>query len=277
MTELRRRLIEELRIRGRSERTIETYVRWVYELTRYYRRSPETLGRDELRRFVLYLLEQRDLSASSVRQAVGALRFFYGRTLGWPRERYDVPAPKEHQTQPEILGRPEVERILEATPNPKYRMMLRLTYAAGLRLGEVLHLAVDDIDLARRTIRIRQGKGQKDRSVPLAQALLPAMAAYCAARQDRRWLFSAEGADRPLHETALQRTYQLAKRRAGIRKRGGVHGLRHASATHLLEAGVPLARIQQQLGHRSITTTMRYVHLTHGAFGESPSSPLDLA
>lgn len=205
MTELRRQLIAGLTIRGRSKRTIEVYVRWVAELARFFRRSPDTLGRDELRRFVLALLEQRRLSASSVRQAVGAFPFFYGVTLGWSRERYDVPAPQEQQALPEILSRQEVDRIFAATANSKYRLMLMRTYAAGLRLGEVAGLGVDDIP--RRTIRIRQGKGQKDRCVPPARTLLP--------------------------------------------------------------------EIQQLPGHRSITTTMRYLHLTHGGLDEQVISPRD--
>lgn len=213
---------------------------------------------------------------SSVRQALGAIRFFYGVTLGWELERYDVPSPRGPQTLPEILSRAEVDRILAATENPKYRMMLTLTYAAGLRLGEVVHLAVRDVELMRRTIHVRQGKGQKDRCVPLARALVPELTEYCEGREGGRWLFPAEAADRPLHESALQKTYQLSKLRAGVCKRGGVHGLRHAYATHLLEAGVTLAKIQQLLGHRSITTTMRYLHLAQGALDASVTSPLDV-
>jgi integrase/recombinase XerD len=276
MTELRRKLVADLRIRGRSARTVEAYVRWVAELAKHYRRSPDRIAREELQRFVLHLLEQRRLSSSSVRQAVGAFRFFYGVTLGRARQQYDVPAPKEQQTLPEILSRGEVQRVLEATANPKYRLMLTLTYAAGLRLGELIHLWTEDIDLSRRTIRVRQGKGQKDRYVPLAAALTTRMREHLAARQGGRWLFPADAADRPLHATAVQKTYQLSKIRAGVKKHGGVHGLRHAYATHLLEAGAPLAKIQQLLGHRSITTTMRYLHLTHGVLDQTVSSPLDV-
>jgi site-specific recombinase XerD len=276
MTELRRKLVADLKIRGRSARTIEAYVHWVAELAGHYRRSPDRIGRAELESFVLHLLERRRLSSSSVRQAVGALRFFYGVTLGRRREQYDIPAPKERQTLPDILSRSEVQRILEATANAKYRLMLTVTYAAGLRLGELIRLQTDDIDLERRTIRVRQGKGQKDRCVPLAAALAPRLTAQCAARRGARWLFPADAADRPLHETAVQKTYQLAKLRAGVRKRGGIHGLRHAYATHLLEAGAPLHRIQQLLGHRSITTTMRYLHLTQGAADQAVNSPLDI-
>jgi integrase/recombinase XerD len=173
------------------------------------------------------------------------------------------------------LSREAVDRLIQHAPNPKYRAMLLTTYAAGLRLNEVLHLRVGDIDSARMTIRVEQGKGGQDRYTVLAPHLLDELRRYWTQRRPRTWLFPSEATGEPLHPTALQRAYQVAKRRAGIGKPGGIHGLRHAFATHVLEAGVDLHTIQRLLGHGHISTTTRYFQLTrHTEVG--PDSPLDL-
>jgi site-specific recombinase XerD len=168
-----------------------------------------------------------------------------------------------------------VERLIDHAANPKVRTMLLTTYAAGLRLNEVLHLRVTDVDSGRMTIRVEQGKGGQDRYTVLSARLLAALRTYWTIARPQPWLFPSARTAQPMHPTALQRAYGTAKRRAGIRKPGGIHGLRHAFATHLLEAGVDLHTIQRLLGHGHISTTTRYVHLTrHTAIG--PDSPLDL-
>lgn len=176
---------------------------------------------------------------------------------------------------PVILSREDVQRLIRHTVNLKHRTMLLTTYAAGLRLNEVIHLRVTDIDSTRMTIRVEQGKGGKDRYTVLSAHLLEALRAYCRVARPSTWLFPSTHRPQPMDPSALQRAYQMAKLRAGMTKAGGIHGLRHAFATHLLESGVDIHTIQRLLGHRDISTTTRYFQLTrHTEIG--PNSPLDL-
>jgi site-specific recombinase XerD len=212
--------------------------------------------------YLRYLLHDRQRSWNTVHIVVHGLRFFYHTTLKRDRTRFCIPGPRQPARLPAILSPEEIERLLAHTTNRKYRTMLLTTYAAGLRLSEVLHLRVRDIDSARMMIRVEQGKGAKDRYTLLSPPLLAPLRAYWPIYRPRLWLFPTPKADGPMHPTALQRAYHVAKRRAGITKPGGIHGLRHAFATHLLEAGVDLHTIQRLLGHGHITTTTRYFQLT---------------
>ena len=188
---------------------------------------------------------------------------------------FSVPSPRRPGTLPAILSRVEVERLIAHAHNAKHRTMLLTTYAAGLRLTEVLHLRVADIDSARMTIRVEQGKGGQDRYTVLSRRLLEALRVYWRGARPTPWLFPSAHRPQPMDPSALQRAYQTAKRRAGITKPGGIHALRHAFATHLLEAGVDIHTIQRLLGHGHISTTTRYFQLTrHTEMG--PDSPLDL-
>ncbi len=196
-------------------------------------------------------------------------------TLGHPRTDFHVPLPKQPQKLPEILSREEVWRLLTVPPHPRHRLLLTTVYAAGLRVSEAIALKVSDIDTDRMTMRIEQGKGAKDRYVPLAARLLRELRAYWRTAPPRVWLFANRQGTRPIDITVAQKIYTLAKLRAGIQKQGGIHALRHAFATHLLEAGVDLHTVQRLLGHRQISTTMRYFHLSQGRL-VGTRSPLDL-
>jgi len=176
---------------------------------------------------------------------------------------------------PEILSREEVWRLLTGPPHPRHRLLLTTVYAAGLRVSEAIALKVADIDADRMTIRITQGKGAKDRYVPLAARLLQDLRAYWKGAPPGVWLFANRQGTRPIDVTVAQKIYTMAKLRAGIHKEGGIHALRHAFATHLLEAGVDLHTVQRLLGHRQISTTMRYFHLSQGRL-VGTRSPLDL-
>src|SRR3990172_5456185 len=211
----------------------------------------------------------------TIRRPLTAFRFLYHVTLGHPRTDFHVPAPKQPQTLPEILSREDVWRLLHARTHPRPRLLLATTYAAGLRVSEVVALKVSDLDPERMTIRVEQGKGGKDRYVPLATRLLTELRAFWKIAPPRVWLFANRQGTRPIDITVAQKIYTAAKLRAGIRKRGGIHALRHAFATHSLEAGTDLHTVQRLLGHRHISTTMRYFHLSHGRL-VSTRSPLDL-
>ena len=275
MTELRRRMDGDMVVRGMADRTRETYLTAVTGLARYYRRSPDQISDEEVQAYLLYLIRDRQRSWSTCNITVNALRFLYHTTLKRDRTTFCVPSPRQPGRLPAILSRDEVERLIAHAANPKHRTMLLTTYAAGLRLNEVIHLRVGDVDSSRMTIRVEQGKGGKDRYTVLSRRLLDALRDYWKIARPSPWLFPSQETGRPLHPTALQRAYHLAKLRAGIKKPGGIHGLRHAFATHLLEAGVDVHTIQRLLGHGYISTTTRYFQLTrHTEMG--PDSPLDL-
>ena len=275
MTELRTRMIREMTLRGYSPRTHQAYVSQMVGLVRHYRRSPDQIRNEEVRQYIAYLLQERKLSWSTCNQAVFAFRFFYHHTLGRSAAEFEVPASRQPQKLPEILSRAEVHRLIEAPSNPKHRLLLATIYAAGLRVSEAVHLRVRDVDPQRMTLRIEQGKGAKDRYVPLSKRLLVQMRAYWQSHPPGTWLFPSRRTDRPMHVSSAQKIWMRAKLRAGIEKTGGIHSLRHAYATHLLEAGQDVHTVQRLLGHRFITSTIRYFHLSQGRIA-STRSPFDL-
>jgi site-specific recombinase XerD len=208
-------------------------------------------------------LEERRLSWSSCNLAICAFRFFYGVTLKRGVFALDIPHGRAPQRQPQILSRAEVHRLLAAASRPMDRLLLRTTYAAGLRLSEVVALRWSDIDSERMLLRVEQGKGSCDRYTILSASLLDHLRDYWRRhRCGNGWLFARRDLTAPVSIATAQRAYTAAKQQAGITKRGGIHALRHAFATHLLEAGIDVHTIQQFLGHRSLSTTQRYLHLT---------------
>ena len=275
MTELRRRMNDDMQVRGLADRTRETYLWAVTGLATFYRRSPDQVSEEEIQAYLLHLIRERQRSWSTCNIVVQALRFLYHTTLKRDRMTFSVPSPRRPGTLPAILSRAEVERLITHVRNQKHRTMMLTAYAAGLRLSELLHLRVTDIDSARMTIRVEQGKGGQDRYTVLSAHLLEALRAYWKTTRPLPWLFPSARGPHPMDPTALQRAYQTAKLRAGLTKPGGIHALRHAFATHLLEAGVDLHTIQRLLGHGHLSTTTRYLHLTqHTTI--APGSPLDL-
>jgi len=264
MTELRRRMDEDMIVRGMADRTREAYLWAVSGLAAFYGRSPDQISDAEVQGYLLHLIRDRKRSWSTCNIVVHGLRFFYHTTLHRDRTTFCIPSPRQPGRLPALLSRDEVQRLIAHAANARHRVMLRTAYAAGLRLNEVLHLRVSDIDSARMTIRVEQGKGGQDRYTILSATLLEALRAYWRVHRPLTWLFPGRKG-RPMDPSALQHAYGLAKRRAGLTKPGGIHALRHAFATHLLEAGVDVHTIQRLLGHKSIATTTRYWHLTHAS------------
>lgn len=260
MTALRDRMVRAMQVRGFSPRTHESYLAAVEGLARYYRRSPAELEVEDLRRYFEYLAVERGLAANTCRLALNGVRFLYLDVL--KRPAFDVPiaVPKRPQRIPELLSRREIARILAACQYRRHRMMLALCYGCGLRLSELVALRVSDIDGERGQLRVEQGKGKKDRLVPLSATLLESLRKYWRELRPRQWLFPGRAPGRPLCPTTVQKVYLKAKAQAGITKVGGIHALRHAYATHQLEAGLAVHRLQRLLGHRTIHSTLRYVH-----------------
>lgn len=274
MTELRRLMLQGMVIRGMSPRTQRSYVSAVRRLAKHYRRAPDVLTADEVQSYLAHMIEIEKLSWSTCSIAVNAFRFLYHVTLGLTASDFVVPRPRQPQRLPEVLSSEEVSRLFAAVAHLKHRLVFETIYACGLRVSEAVQLKVRDVDRDRMTVRIEQGKGRKDRYVPLSKRLLPRFEQYFATARPRHWVFEGSSPDRCLHITAVQKAYTLAKLRAGVRKHGGVHALRHAYATHMIESGVDVLTVQRLLGHRSVTTTMRYFHLSQQQVS-TVRSPLD--
>ena len=274
MGEMRRRMEKEMKLRGLSPRTCKTYLRVVHNYVRYHRRPPETMGVEEARAYVLYLIEEKKLSRSSIIQAVCALRFFYQKVL---RQTFDLdflPLQKRRRTLPNPLTEREVAALLEAEPNLKHRAILMTLYSGGLRLQEALQLRPVDIDSAAMRIRIRSGKGGKERYVMLSFTLLDTLRIYFKQYRPELWLFFGQTKVAPLNSRSVQNMIRKAATAAGIRKKVTAHILRHSFATHLLDRGTNLRYIQDLLGHKSIRTTMRYTHVSRRTL-TGVVSPLD--
>lgn len=260
MTPLRQRFIEDLRLRNYSRRTIDTYVAHVARFARHFGRSPELLGPDEVRAYQLQLLE-RKASWSQFNQAVCALRYFYGTTLGRTEQLPMIAFGKRPKKLPCVLSPEEVTQVLEAARAGRERTLFMTTYACGLRLSEAIHLQVPDIDSARMLVHVRQGKGNKDRLVPLSPRLLEELRVYWRMHRPPLWLFGSSRRDGPFHTGSVQRLFRQAVTKAGLRKPATMHTLRHSFATHMLEAGVDVMTLQKILGHRQLSTTALYLHL----------------
>jgi len=275
MGALRETMRKEMVARRLSPRTQESYIAAVVGLTRFYRRSPDQLTEDQIRDYIVYLLEERKLAWSSVNVALAGIRFLVIHTLRRDARELRLPVARRSGKLPQILSREEVTRILQTPKNVKHQTMLMTTYAAGLRVSELTHLKVADIDSERMTLRVVQGKGAKDRYVALSVRLLEQLRLYWASTRPKTWLFPSPDSGEPLDPTTPQRVYTLAKARARVEKEGGIHALRHAFATHMLEAGLDLHTIQRLLGHTSLLTTQRYLHLATRRI-TAHGSPLDL-
>jgi integrase/recombinase XerD len=259
MTPLRRRMLEDMGIRNLAENTQLSYLQQISAYARHFGRSPEELGPEDVRTYQVHLVEVRKLSPGSVGIATSALRFLYKVTLkrDWAPE--DIPMPKKPFRLPVILSREEVMRLLECVESLKHRPILTTAYAAGLRLSEATHLRITDLDSQRMVLRVEQGKARKDRYVMLSPRLLEALRSYWKVARPRTWLFPGDLPDQPITKGAVEAACQKAHRASGLTKPITPHSLRHAFATHLLEAGTDVRTIQLLLGHRSLATTSRYL------------------
>ncbi len=260
MTPLRQAMIAAMQMHGFSPRTHESYLNAVTDLARYYHRSPDTLDNQDVAAYVQYLVTERGLSPSSVRLYFNGIRFLYVEVLDWPPRKLQATLPQRSQTIPELLTPEEVGRLLDACTHEHHRMMLAVCYGCGLRLNELRHLRVRDIDGEHRRLRIEKGKGDQDRLVNLSSTLVKQLRAYWRAYRPDHWLFPGRTPGQPVSENLIQKAFQKAKQSAGITKHGGVHSLRHAFTTHQIESGMPVHRLQRLLGHKSLSSTVRYVH-----------------
>jgi site-specific recombinase XerD len=275
MGQLRERMHQEMRLGGYRKTTIESYLLCARDLARYHRRSPEQLSREEVRRYLLHLLEERKVAGSTFNVYCCALHLLYRDVLGredlWPA----MARPGRHiRRLPQVLSRSEVAALLEQADNLKHRALLATLYGTGVRLWELRHLRPTDIDSQRMMVLVHDGKGGKDRYTLLGPKLLELLRTYWRAVKPKEWLFPGQDPSEPLSDSAIQRLFQKCRTRAGIHKPASVHTLRHSFATHLLEEGVDLRLLQELLGHRSLKTTHVYLHVA-GRRIESVRSPFE--
>jgi len=275
MTALRQRMLEDLQIRNYAPTTIAAYIRSVAEFAGHFGKSPELPGPEQIRLFQLHLIQVKGVSLPSYIQAVCALRFLYTNTLHLQIDIERIPLPRYQKKLPVILSPEEVKLMLAAPKNLAYRTILATMYASGPRVSEVAKLRATDIDSDRAVLWIRGGKGDKDRQTLLPTKLLEMLRVYWRWRRPKDWLFPGETPGQPISCESIRRACKNAARDAGISKEVHPHSLRHAFATHLLEAGVNLRTIQLLLGHAHLETTARYLHVANTAV-RSTTSPLEL-
>jgi site-specific recombinase XerD len=283
MSKLRQQLIQELVLRGCSPRTQEAYVTAVYQLAKYYRRSPDQISDPEVRQYLLHLAQTRKLAASSRNQATSALRFFYANVLGRPVDQVVrvLPRVRQETKRPQVFAITELERLFTlGCPHPRHRAFLMTVYGAGLRLNEACHLKPEHILGERQQIRVVGGKGMKDRYTLLSPRLLEELRSYWKWCRPKEWLFPSSAAPaKPMVDATAQRIFNKAVERAGLPDKGGIHCLRHSFATHLLEGGVEITIVQRLLGHSSLSTTSTYLHVRQERLAQiaGPLQLLDLS
>ncbi len=263
---LRQRMIDDMRMRKFGEKTQLDYLRAVRNFTKYLGRSPDTAAVEDLRNYQLHLVDH-GISPASLNSAISGLKFFFTVTL----DREDVMAKMQPvhlpRKLPVILSREEVRRLIAATRNLKHQTALSLAYGTGLRVNEVVSLKIGDIDSQRMTLRVEQGKGQKDRYAMLSPILLERLRVWWRVARaqgkmlDGGWLFPGLNPVEPLSSRQLNRAIHFAAADAGIEKRVSMHSLRHAFATHLLEQKVDIRLIQVLLGHKKLETTALYAQV----------------
>lgn len=266
-------MINELKLKGYSSKTQKNYVGHIRRWLNYSDKDISDINTEDIKRYILFLLDNENISTSYADQAISAIKFLYNEVLKQNKDIQGFTRPKKQRKLPNVLSKQEVLRILNSVNNEKHKTILFLIYSAGLRIGEVIKLKIDDILSDRKLIHIRQGKGQKDRYTVLSDVALEQLRKYYKIYKPVIWLFPGQDENRYITERSVQRVFEQACIRAKVRG-ATVHTLRHSFATHLLENGVDLRYIQELLGHASSKTTEIYTHVTEKSI-KNIQSPLD--
>jgi site-specific recombinase XerD len=275
-------MLEELQLRNLSQSTIETYLTLIERFARYFKKSPQQLGAEEVRGYLLHLIQGKKAS-STVIQTRSALRFLYVCTLKQKWFDDEIPHPKKRVTLPGVISVDEIVRMLDSTQNLKHWTILATFYGTAVRCKELQHLKVSDIDSQRMVLHVREGKGGTPRDIALSPALLERLRLYFRRCRPQDWLFpSGRHPASPLNVRSIRHVFRKAAQRAGLKRRVYPHLFRHACATHMLDAGADLRTIQVMLGHSDIRTTARYLHISsqrlqaiRSPFDALPIKPID--
>lgn len=273
---LRQHFLDHMILKGFSKETIRAYISALRGLAMFYNKSPQKLNNNQIQQYILFLIKEKNLAFSSTNVIFSAFRLFYLQILRWNETKFYLPPRVKKSKLPDILSVGEVWQILRAAANIKHRVILMLLYDCGLRTSEVTRLKVRNIDSQRMLLKIEQGKGSKDRYVLFSNHLLCQLRLYWKTYRPTYWLFPLK--QKPnghIHPPYISQVYRQAKKKTGLTKSGGAHTLRHCFATHMLEAGYEIDVLQRLLGHRSIVSTARYLHLTQQRFSKI-KTPLDL-
>ena len=275
MTPLREKMISDMQLYRLASTTQDCYLRSVRGLAKYFNKSPDKIDEDELKEYILYLVNERGLKWSSINIITAGLRFFYTKTLKRKDLALSIPIKKTPSRLPVVLSPEELVKFFASVKNQKHRVMLMTTYAGGLRISELIKLKVGDIDSKRMMIRVEKGKCSKDRYTILSPKLLSELRVYWKRYRPKYWLFPNAKTGTHLTKTSPRLAFAMGIRRSGIKKKVTFHGLRHAFATHMLEAGVGIRTIQVLMGHATINSTAAYLHIAQKKLSAS-KSPLDL-
>ena len=261
-------LRQELKLRNYSPKTFKAYRSYIKSFACYFApRHPRDLNEEDVRKYLMHLVEDDKLSSGSIGQAISAIRFLYVELYKRPFMLNGIPRPLREYKLPVVLSLEEVKRIFDSLANPKHRIMLMLIYSAGLRVGEVVRLKPEDIDSDRMMVHIRGGKGKKDRYTILSDVVLEGLRGYWKVYHPEKWLFEGQEKGKPYTIRSAERVFETAAKKAGIQKDVSIHSLRHAFATHLLEQGTDIKFIQELLGHSRVKTTEIYTHVSKKEIG----------
>lgn len=260
MHPLRQAMIDQMLLKGFSARTQESYLAAVRYLAQHYHLSPDKISTEDIQNWILYLVKIKKLSPATCRLYLNAVRFFYLHVLHWPDCQLVLDAPKRQQRIPDLLSPADVRRLIDGTSHIKYRTMFALCYACGLRVSELVALEVQHIHGEQRYVQVVQGKGGKDRNIPLSASMLNTLRDYWRMARPAHYLFPGRNANTPISITSVQKYFTRTKVKADITQVGGIHSLRHAFATHLLAAGMPIHQLKVLLGHQDLKSTERYLH-----------------
>ena len=275
MTELREKMIREMELRNLSKNTQKSYLQAVYGLAKHYKQSPDKMTKEMIEDYLLYLKKEKGQALTTIGSAITGLRFFYSHVLGDQQLSPSLSFSKTPKKLPTVLSQEEIWSIINAPDNMKHRLMLMTVYSAGLRASEALVLKPEHIDSKRMLIKVEEGKGGKQRYTLLSKKLLPELREYYRTYQPKILLFPSHLEGKPLAYETIRSVYEKARKKAAVKRGEGVHTLRHSFATHLLEAGYDIRKIQVLMGHTRLTTTMIYLHVSRETLAKIPS-PLDL-
>jgi len=274
MGALGQRMKSQMQLKGLSPRTIQVYLQQMSQFVEYVGHSPERTDAEEIRSYLHYLLTERQACQSTMSQAYSALRLFYEQILGKTWEERTIPRSKQHRKLPVVLSPEEIERVFAVTRRLTYRALFMAMYSGGLRVAEACNLQASDIDSQRMLILVRDGKGQRSRFTLLSKRALETLREHWRHTRPETWLFPGRRVEGPVSTACVQRIFKRSVQAAGVKQAATPHSLRHSFATHLLEAGVSLHHIQRLLGHRQLTTTAVYLHVTNGHLSRIPN-PMD--